>query len=449
MSAAAGTAVAATSATSTATGGYGDTRGTGRSSTSGSRSRSSSIAQVRGGSPSASITFGCSSPAKPTGKSPTRSMAHRPGCHGGLSPAVIRSSTRAACPTSCAACDGVRPARLPPAAPPTARLPVTGQHHADVHRLGGQRGEDLGDLVVRRALVDPRLGHRELLAVRQHDLADGVEREVARPRATGCARACRAGRAAAWSSSSARSASSGLRTCDGVAAGVVGGQTERVPRRRTDERERQHLDVARLGQRDRHRAAAPLRRGEAPARGGGGQLRRDGVVALQPQHLLDEVGGLHQVGPPRRRRGDDLAAAVGARAELDRAAHLAQATHRRARRVGHARDPVGQVQRHPHRGGRRGGADVGATVGDRAAAVLDQQRGRPLGRDRRQLRVDRALEPARRLAGQLVPPCAARNRGRVEVRRLEEDVDRVAARPDLRATPHPSRPRARSGRSRR
>ena len=215
-------------------------------------------------------------------------------------------------------------------------------------------------------------------------------------------------------------------------AGVVGGQPQRVPGRRADERERQHLDEARLGQCDRHRAAPPLPGREAPARRRGRQLRRDRGVALQPQHLFDEVGGLRQVRPPRRRRRDDLAAPVGARAEVDRAPHLTEATRRHARRVRHARHAVGQVQRHPHRHGRRGRPYVGTPARDRPTAELDQQRGDPLGRHRRQLRIDRALEPARRLAGQLVTACAARDRRRVEVGRLDDDVDRLAARPDLR-----------------
>ena len=94
----------------------------------------------------------------------------------------------------------------------------------------------------------------------------------------------------------------------------------------------------------------------------------------------------------------------------------------------------------------RSGADVGAPGRDRAAAVLDEQRRDPLGRDRRQLRVDRALEPAGRLAGQLVPPGAAGDRRGVEVRRLDHDVDRVGAGPDLRGRPaHHAREADRAG----
>jgi hypothetical protein len=301
---------------------------------------------------------------------------------------------------------GVGPARLSPAPPPTPGFPVTGQHHADVHGLGGQRGEDLRHLGVRGALVDAGLGQRELLAVRQHDLPHRVEREVhgaARPVAHerveqprqqcgGELRAVGVERVA---------------DVHGVAAGVVGGQPERVPRGRSDERERQHLDVARLGQRHRHGAATPLGRGEPASGGRGGQLGRDRLVALQPQHLFDEVGGLGQVRTPRRRGRDDLPAPVAARDQLDGAPHLAEPPRRGPGRVRHARHPVGQVERHLHGGGLGDGADVGAPGRDRAAAVLDEQRRDPLGRDRRQLRVDRALEPAGRLAGQLVPRGAA------------------------------------------
>ena len=76
--------------------------------------------------------------------------------------------------------DGVGPGRRTTAPPPSAGFPVTGQYHADVQRLGGQRGGDLRDLGVGRTSGDARLGHRELLAVRQHDLADREQREIAR-----------------------------------------------------------------------------------------------------------------------------------------------------------------------------------------------------------------------------------------------------------------------------
>src|SRR5690606_2958519 len=90
---AAGTAASTTSATSINTGGYGDIAGAGRFSTTGIASRSSSIAAVRFGRPIASTTLGCSSPAYPTGQSPTSSRAHRPGCHGAWSAASTVSST--------------------------------------------------------------------------------------------------------------------------------------------------------------------------------------------------------------------------------------------------------------------------------------------------------------------------------------------------------------------
>ncbi len=72
-------------------------------------------------------------------------------------------------------------------------------------------------------------------------------------------------------------------------------------------------------------AAAPLAVGQAAAGRGGGQRRRDAVVALQPQHLFDEVGGLAQVAAPARRDRRDQAGAVVARADRDLAADLGAA----------------------------------------------------------------------------------------------------------------------------
>jgi hypothetical protein len=82
--------------------------------------------------------------------------------------------------------------------------------------------------------------------------------------------------------------------------------------------------------------------------------------------------------------------------------------------------------------GIRTGAGAGAAPGiraagrDRAAAVLDQQARRPFGGHRRQLRVDDPLEAPRRLAGQLVPARGPRDDGRVEVGRLQDDIDGAA-----------------------
>ena len=196
----------------------------------------------------------------------------------------------------------VGPAGRPAGAPPAASRPVAGQHHADVHRLRRQGGLDLGELGVRRAPVHRRVRHRLRDVVRQHDLLDRVEGQVggaAGPVAD--ERVEQAGQ-----QRGAQLGPVGVERVEhphGAAPHVVGGQPERVPHRGVDERERQHLDVAVLGQRPGHRTAAALARAQpAPGRGGR-QHRRDAVVALQPQHLLDQVGGLLQVRPPGRRGG--------------------------------------------------------------------------------------------------------------------------------------------------
>ena len=89
---------------------------------------------------------------------------------------------------------------------------------------------------------------------------------------------------------------------------VVGGQPERVVHAGRDERVRQHLDVAR----PRPAPGRPSGGGAAPAvspppAGRERQHARDVVVAVEPDHLLDQVGRGDQVGPPGR-RGDRRAA---------------------------------------------------------------------------------------------------------------------------------------------
>ena len=209
-----------------------------------------------------------------------------------------------------------------------------------------------------------------------------------------------------------------------AAAHVVVGQAERVPHRRPDERERQHLDVPGLGQCPGHRPLALLRGGEAATGRGGGQHRRNGVEALQPQHLLDEVRGLGEVGPPRRRRWP--------RPDPARRRRSSARPGSRPGRGGARWPRAGRRRRRPGRAapaasgrGRAGGA-APASVRPAAivpAAVLDEQLRRALGGDRGQLRVDGPLEAPRRLAGQLVPAGGPGDDGRVEVGGLEQDVD--------------------------
>ena len=121
----------------------------------------------------------------------------------------------------------------------------------------------------------------------------------------------------------------------------------------------------------------------------------------------------------------DRRGAVGDRAAdlLERAAHL-------LRRVLDAHEPggLGDLERDRLPRSRLGGAVEVAHRGvGGAAAQLDQQVDDPLRRDRRQQRVDAALEPLGGLAGELVPARRAGDGDLVEVGRLDEHVRRGVA----------------------
>ena len=90
--------------------------------------------------------------------------------------------------------------------------------------------------------------------------------------------------------------------------------------------------------------------------------------------------------------------------------------------IGMPGDPGRQVDRGGDGLGRGRRADVRHAVGDRAAAVLDEQVRDPVGGVRREQRVDPALEALGRLGRQLVAPGAAEDRGGLEVRGLDDDV---------------------------
>ena len=281
-------------------------------------------------------------------------MAHRPGCHGGLSPAVIRSSTRAASPTSRAACTASaqlacsplphqpRGSRSPASTTPTCtgwagsaakiwaisasegRLSTPGSGSGSCSRCG--------------STTWPTVYSARSTAPR-----DRLRTSVSsRPGSNVVA-------------SSARSASSGLRTGTVWRRGSSAGSPNASHVGRPDERERQHLDVARLGQGDRHGAAAPLRRGEPASGGRGGQLGRD--RRRSPPAAAPPRRGRRAAA--RSGRHDGGVATTWPRPSAPAPARRAQPTWPRRRgrgagRVRHARHPVGQVQRHPHRARPRG-----------------------------------------------------------------------------------------------
>jgi hypothetical protein len=87
----------------------------------------------------------------------------------------------------------------------------------------------------------------------------------------------------------------------------------------SDERERHRLDETALGECAAHQLRPPLRRRERRARQRLLPLQRhgrDSVIALDPQHLLDEIRLTDNIAAPRRRLYRELPG----RESLDRAA---------------------------------------------------------------------------------------------------------------------------------
>ena len=82
-----------------------------------------------------------------------------------------------------------------------------------------------------------------------------------------------------------------------------------------------------------------------------------------------------------------------------------------------------------------GRADVGDVGVGHSPAVLDEQVDGELGGGGGERRVDAALEAARGLAGQLVPPGRAGDGDRLEVRGLDEHVAGRPRRPRSRRRP--------------
>ena len=115
-------------------------------------SRSSSAADVRGGTPKAWQTRGCSSPAWPTAVSPRTSSAHRPGCHG----ATLGRRTDELEPErvgdDAGGLDDVAPGRRTALAPPAGAVAVAGRRRP---RCSGWSGSAL-----LRSSHSPSVGRR-------------------------------------------------------------------------------------------------------------------------------------------------------------------------------------------------------------------------------------------------------------------------------------------------
>ena len=137
--------------------------------------------------------------------------------------------------------------------------------------------------------------------------------------------------------------------------------------------------------------------------GAEGRADGHGVVALEPDDLLDEVDRRGEVGPPGRDGdGEHVALAGHLAADVDQPAADDGGLVRAAG------DPAGQVDRQRD-GDRRGpGVDVGAAARGGAAELDEQPHGR-LRSGGGERRVDGALEALARLARQPVPAGGARD----------------------------------------
>ena len=234
-----------------------------------------------------------------------------------------------------------------PGTPGSARFPQPGEDRADVHRLMRQGGIEGCDLLVGGPAVGRNQLHRAGTLGRLHDLRDREQRDIDKP--TGYVARQRLQQC--WQERSGQVRAVGLQRVEHGgrdAPRVVGGQAPLVEHAGGQERGGQHLDIAAEREGLADRAAALLGGGQPATRGRGGQHRGNLVEALQPQHLLDEVGGLHEVRPPAG-RGDDEDRRIDA-VLVDPRADLGQPVDRRTRLVLDTGHPVGQVEPHPHRG---------------------------------------------------------------------------------------------------
>ena len=372
---------------------------------SGSASRSSSIAQVRfGAAPAPRTTAGCSSPAWPTTAPSTSSAAQRPGCHGGVlggpSPRSIRPGHRRRAapsrPASTASAQSAAPARRPtsragPTPRPAPRRRATGC--AGTAAVGG------GELLVGGPPAPRPSPAARPASARVEDQAELVEGQVpVAPAEVAPQRGQQ--RASSVVRSSGSSSDSGLASRTACGAGRRPAARARRPAR-DDERVRQHLDVALLGQRPRRPSGGGAGAGVRPLPGGAvGSALRHLVVPVEADHLLDQVGRVGQVGPPARRgHGQDrpaIRASVGRPSSPCSRPRSSSATTR----AGGYATPTAGAGRSAGQltgvGGRTWSRSRICVLG-RAAAVLDQQLDRPLERDQRQL-------PGRRRAPSAWPP---------------------------------------------
>ena len=129
------------------------------------------------------------------------------------------------------------------------------------------------------------------------------------------------------------------------------------------------------------------------------QHRRDGVIALEPDHLLGKIVWVRQIRPPGGNGDFDH---VRSRREFGglsyRAANLFKSFGHHSAANRPARDAGGQLPRHAHRTGHRPGPLVSRRAHD-SSAQLYEEFGYAQAGDGRKLAVHSSFEPTRRFAG--------------------------------------------------
>ena len=147
---------------------------------------------------------------------------------------------------------------------------------------------------------------------------------------------------------------------------------------------------------------------------------RQARVALEPRDLLDQVDRNAQIGAPGRRRdGQRLST------DLDLAPDVGQSADHRLGRVVDTGNLTGQCRREHDALARRALIDVGHRIGTPDGSEIGEERHCELGGCRSQVAVDPTLEPARGLGTETVAERGVGDRGRLEMRRLQQDLARA------------------------
>jgi hypothetical protein len=282
-----------------------------------------------------------------------------------------------------------------------------------VQRLCGNRLGQVVPLALGRTAVDREdrrgdsgVGHGDRRGLEQREVR-GAAADVARDRAE---QAGQQGRRHQRLLAAQRVGQAQRRT-----TGIGCIESEPVEVTLPDEGEADHLDVARPGERAADTTPHRLLSGQTAARRRRGQHARDAVVADDPGDLLDEVEGIVEVGTPRRHRRGQR---VGGR--VDDAADRLEVRDAGVRGDVHAGDPRWEVDGDRDRPRLGSPAHDRDSRLDRAAAVLREQLGDPVGRSLADRRVDTALVALAGLGGELVAPTGAEHGHRVPVRRLDQ-----------------------------